>query len=1075
METRTSPRGRESETFVDILVARLPERSELATEQRKWLTDILHQQRLTPIYQPIIDLAEGKIFGFQGRVRGPSTSPLHAPDRLFQVARQAGMVDILDHLCRVVLLERFNAIHLTGWLLLRLTPGRAATEHPRVDLDPFLDRMLTIPVPVILQVESAERGLIKRRFPVAVSHLEVVGMSAAALLEQEIQNVVVDRYFIQNIDTDPVKQRHLESLGNLVHQAGVRLMAQGIETREELRVVRELGVTHGMGFLIGRPRPDPLALVPMTVKDMLFSGQSAQDRAVTRRDTIGNKDLIRSAPVVSPKTHNLDVLAIFQDFSHLDLLPVIHDDEPVGLLNRHAFMERLARPFHHDLFGRKPCSLLMEGSPHVVGPEITIQELSRCMLNTSSRALASGYIVYDQGNYVGVGTVHELLRVLTEMQIQGARHANPLTLLPGNVPINDTANQWIEEGVGFVACYADLDHFKPYNDVYGFKKGDAIIQATASVLSNCVDPDVDFLGHIGGDDFIVLFRAPDWEQRCQRILVEFAKAVQAFFTPEHTASGGYYSEDRQGKKVFHALTSLSLGVVEVTPGRMSSFAEVSRIAAEAKKQAKKIPGNSLFINRRQLQVPAVPEEEESALGAETSDTLPGDDNVEKEQLLRRLRACSFKDSLTGLPNRRLFKDRLKQAIRQTRGTPEMIAVVILAPDDGAMTRFDSLEPGSEERLLGKVARRLRQIKRKTDTLARWSDHEFAFIFNNLSNHDQVALTVERLRETVNQPFPVCGHETTIVVNMGVATFPNDGEKPDHLIKNAATALRKAKELGRGHWEFFAPTMSQEMERRLEKIERLRQALQKREFVLQYQPKWNPAVGRLTGFEALVRLRQDDGTIIAPMEFIPLAEESGLILPLGEWIVQSACRQAREWHDQGMRSFTLAVNLSPRQLMDPGFSHVVHTALDAAGISPTLLEFEITESLVMQSSQQAIPLLEAFQSLGITVALDDFGTGFSSLSRLHRLPIQTLKIDRSFVQGVHLDAKSLGIVQAIIALGRNHGLRVVAEGIEHQEQCDILARSGCDELQGFYIHRPLDPAQALQALMEPEARFARPAP
>ncbi|MBF0175290.1 MAG: EAL domain-containing protein [Magnetococcales bacterium] len=1073
METYVTPSDKLKNIFQKTLEEALPHDVDLPIEQKKELLNIVHQQHLTPIYQPVVDFCDGRIFGFQGRIRGPSHSRLHAPDKLFQVAERCGMVEILDHISRVILLQRFHAIHLTGWLFLKLALGKAASESPRVDLSPFLDHLLDIPVPLIMQVaQEADQEVIQKRFPVAVHHLDVTGMVPEQLLEQQIQNITVDRYFIQNIDIDLVKQRHLAALGTLAQQAGARLIAQGIETREELRVAKSLGVTHGMGFLLGRPRPDPLALVPVGVKDLLLGESGFQDRSVTQRDTIGNKDLVRSAPVVSPETHNIDVLGLFQDYPHLDLLPVMQNGEVVGLLNRHAFMERLARPFHHDLFGRKPCSLLMEKEPHVVGVDISIQELSKKMLNDTHRALASGYIVYDQDNYVGVGTVHELLRVLTEMQIQGARHANPLTLLPGNVPINDTANLWIEGQIPFIACYCDLDHFKPYNDVYGFKKGDSIIQATASVLSDCVEHDLDFLGHIGGDDFIILFRSTDWEARCQRILAEFAKVVVAFFDLEHVKNSGYESEDRQGKRVFHPLTSLSLGVVVVEPGRIASFMEISRFAAEAKKQAKKIPGNSLFVNRRQpvslvkpvtsQPVEVAPEEMETA-GVE----------VEKDQLMQKLRECHFKDHLTGLPNRRLLKDRLKQAMRQVRGTQEIIAMVLLAPEDGAMTSFDNLAMDSEERLLGKMARRLRQIKRKVDTLARWSDREFAFIFNGLTNNDQVALMVERLRESLNQPFLIFGKESTVRVNMGVAIFPQDGEKPDLLIKNAVTALRKARELGYGHWEFYESGTRLEMEARLHKIEQLRRAIHKGEFTLCYQPKWNPQAHRFTGFEALVRMHLDGNVTVSPMEFIPLAEESGLILPLGEWIIQTACHQARAWLDAGMQGFTMAINLSPRQLLDPNFPKMMHAALDASGIPPHMLEFEITESVVMQSSHQAVELLGAFQSLGITVALDDFGTGFSSLSRLHRLPIQTLKIDRSFVQDIHLSSKSEGIVAAIIALGRNHGLQIVAEGVENLEQFNILSRAGCDELQGFYIHRPLDPDHACRIFRDPDLHFLLP--
>ncbi|MBF0143407.1 MAG: EAL domain-containing protein, partial [Magnetococcales bacterium] len=1040
----------------------------LPAGQKEEMIEILNQRRLTAIFQPVVDFSDGRIFGFEGRIRGPVGGRWHAPEALFQTAAQLGWTDELDDLCRLVLMDRFTALELSGCLLLKFHRCRQPATSTSGTTDLFLEQLFHSQIPVILEVAKLDDG--KRRLPIAVPHLEIGGLTPDALLEGGIQNILIDRHFTQNIDQDPTKQRHVEALGRLAHQAGIRLIAQGIETRDELRLAKELGVTHGMGLFIGRPRPDPITLVPMVVKELLEAGQSFTDRSVIRQDTIGNRELVKSAPPITPDTQNFDVLDLFQRNPYMELIPVIQQGEPVGLINRHAFMERLARPFHHDLYGRKPCSLLMEKNPHVVGLEIAVQELSQEILAVSSRAMASGYIVVDKGHYIGVGTVQELLRVLTEMQLQGARHANPLTLLPGNVPITDTANRWIEERISFIACYCDLDHFKPYNDVYGFKKGDAVIEATASVLSGVVDPELDFVGHIGGDDFIILFRSEDWEERCHLALTEFARVAKTFFDGKHIERGGYHSEDRQGKKVFHPLTSLSIGVVEIEPGVISSFMEISRHAAEAKKMAKKTPGNSLFINRRRPAPTEVGDDRDRAIAKKKEKKKEASREHTREALLKKLKECNFRDNLTGLPNRRLFKDRLKQAMRQVRNTPEIIAVVIIDHDDGALTQLPERSDGCEQRLIGKIARRLRLIKRKTDTLARWSEHEFAVLYRGLTSHDHVALMVEKLHETLSQPFPFSGREITISANIGVAIFPHDGEKSDRLVKNATVALRKARESGQGGWQFFETAIGLEMAMRLERIDRLRQAVDRREFVLHYQPKWNPRARRMTGFEALVRWRSDNGELIPPEEFIPLAEESGLILPLGRWIIQSACLQARLWLDAGMKDFTIAINLSPRQMLDPDLGDSVVQALGANEIPPTLLEFEITESVVMKNIHLAIPILEGFAAQGIAVALDDFGTGFSSLSRLQRLPIQTLKIDRSFVRDIHLDGKSEGIVLAIIALGRHHGLQIVAEGVENEAQFTLLTKAGCDELQGFFIHKPLDPEIAPEAFAESTNRL-----
>ncbi|MBF0625528.1 MAG: EAL domain-containing protein [Magnetococcales bacterium] len=431
------------------------------------------------------------------------------------------------------------------------------------------------------------------------------------------------------------------------------------------------------------------------------------------------------------------------------------------------------------------------------------------------------------------------------------------------------------------------------------------------------------------------------------------------------------------------------------------------------------------------------------------------------EMVRKLRKEVSKDLITGLPNRRLFKDRLKQAVRHARRTGEII-VTILLELEGLQECLNNFGLAAGEELTVQAAQRLKKVKRESDTLARWGEDRFGYLFLGLTATDQVVSLIGRLQEVLVRPFEVSGSEIRVSASMGVTIFPNDGEKPSQLIQNAAAALGKAKILGSGRMEFFEPAMSREMEVRLQKFIRLGQAVKNREFILHYQPKWNPAQARVTGFEALVRWDAGGGEPVLPGEFIPLAEKSGLIIPLGEWIIRAACRQIRRWLEDGMEDFTVAINLSPRQLNNPRLPGLVAEVMLETGVLPHYLEFEITEGVVMENPRTAIGLLERFRSLGIRVALDDFGTGYSSLSRLHQLPINTLKIDRSFVRNIHQDHKSMAIIQAIIALGQTYGLQVVAEGVENARQMEILSRAGCDELQGFFVGRPTDPDQACQA-------------
>jgi GGDEF domain-containing protein len=412
--------------------------------------------------------------------------------------------------------------------------------------------------------------------------------------------VKIDMHFIHGINQDPVKLQFVRSIQEIAKKSGTLVIAEGIETTAELLLIRDLDVAMGQGYLIARPQAAPPLAPPAALVAQLRKNSLAiypQDGVTpTRGQTVGR--LLRQVPVVSPAMNNNQVYQVFVDSAELQIVPVVEDGVPLGVITRAELIDRFARPYLRELYGKKSCTLFMDRKPMITDKNTGVQELSQTIVDADRHHLFNGFIITDRGRYLGMGTGHDLMREITQMQIAAARYANPLTLLPGNVPINEHIERLLQSEVGFVACYADLDHFKPYNDVYGYRKGDDILQLTGRILSAHSDPERDFVGHIGGDDFIVLFQSEDWEVRCKRILATFADCIPAYFNETDRANGGYTCEDRRGSQVFHPLVTLSLGVVKVEPRQFSTHHQISTAAADAKKQAKKDAGNSLFVDRR---------------------------------------------------------------------------------------------------------------------------------------------------------------------------------------------------------------------------------------------------------------------------------------------------------------------------------------------------------------------------------------------------------------------------------------------------------------------------------------------
>lgn len=583
------------------------------TQSRLWLQEIIEQRRLTALFQPVISMGCGEITGYEGLIRGPSDSPLHAPINLFRAASEQGLAIEVELLCRQVVLESFAQLDLPGKLFLNVSPECLLLRNAKHgETLGYIHNLGIKPDRVIIELTENQRTLDYNLLREAARHYRAMGFEiaiddlgegfASLRLWSELrpEYVKIDMHFIQGIDQDPVKRQFVSSIQQIAEKSGTKVVAEGIETEAELKVIKALGIACGQGYHIARPCSQPATALPAEVTKVLenktVSGHSGNSTGSPK--TVTALKLLRQCLSVMSDVSNDAVYEMFMADPELQALPVVDNGLPVGLITRNALIDRFARPYRRELLGKKSCTLLMDPAPLVVEKDMSLQELSHTIVAADRHHLSNGFIIVDQGQYLGIGTGHDLVREITQMQIQAARYANPLTLLPGNEPINEQIAQLLQGETDFYACYCDLDHFKPFNDVYGYHSGDEVIQMTGKILAEVCDPDRDFIGHIGGDDFIILFQSTDWEARCRTALDRFSAAILEFFNAEDRVRQGYVAKDRRGHEVFYPLTSLSIGAVPVEPCMQASHHKISAAAAEAKKQAKGIPGNSLFVERR---------------------------------------------------------------------------------------------------------------------------------------------------------------------------------------------------------------------------------------------------------------------------------------------------------------------------------------------------------------------------------------------------------------------------------------------------------------------------------------------
>jgi diguanylate cyclase (GGDEF)-like protein/PAS domain S-box-containing protein len=441
------------------------------------------------------------------------------------------------------------------------------------------------------------------------------------------------------------------------------------------------------------------------------------------------------------------------------------------------------------------------------------------------------------------------------------------------------------------------------------------------------------------------------------------------------------------------------------------------------------------------------------------------DITEKMRYQEQLERQANYDSLTGLPNRSLLKDRLEQALAHAQRYSRAVMVAFIDLDNFKLINDSLGHTVVGDALLKAVGERLQACVRRGDTVARSGGDEFVLILTQQENEEVNYQVIERVMFSVSEPYAIDGQDLSITCSIGLSVYPQDGQDGETLLRAADTAMYRAKELGRNNFQFYAKEMTAKIGDRLTLEAGLRRALDRGEFLLHYQPQLELQTGRIIGMEALIRWQHPEQGMIPPVKFIPIAEDTGLIEPIGAWVLHTACAQNKAFQDAGLPAITVAVNLSPRQFRQKNLVESVRAILDATGLDPRHLELEITEGMVMHNAEEVITTLSKLEGMRLQLSVDDFGTGYSNLSYLKRFPVHRLKIDKSFVRDIGTDPDGTAIAQSVIALGHSLNLRVIAEGVETAAQLSFLRQAHCDEAQGYYFYKPLPHPQLLAVLSD----------
>jgi diguanylate cyclase (GGDEF)-like protein/PAS domain S-box-containing protein len=528
-----------------------------------------------------------------------------------------------------------------------------------------------------------------------------------------------------------------------------------------------------------------------------------------------------------------------------------------------------------------------------------------------------------------------------------------------------------------------------------------------------------------------------------------------FLNPVAQRMTGWSQGEAEGRPMAEVFRILGATSRETSPNPMETAVENGMIH---------VPSNCILIQRDGFEIPidATVSPIHDREGRTTGVVIVFRDMGSTRTMALQMAHSAHHDFLTGLPNRKLLNDRIRQAIVSAPRHMKKVAVLFLDLD-GFKHINDSLGHPIGDRLLQSVAKRLVDGVRGSDTVSRQGGDEFVVLLSEVEGLDSVTTTVKRLLQAGAEPHSIDQHDLHVTTCIGVSIFPDDGLDPETLVKNADTAMYQAKENGRQSFQFFKPAMNVRAVERQSIEESLRRALERQEFAVHYQPKINLRTGEISGAEALIRWTHPTRGSVSPAQFIPIAEDCGLILPIGNWVLREACKQARTWMDAGLHLGTMGVNISAIEFRNENFLEGVFAILKDTGLDPTSLELELTESVLMKHPASTATVLRALRAKGVQVAVDDFGTGYSSLSYLQKFSIDALKIDQSFVRRITTAPDETTIVTAVIGMARSLKLRVVAEGVETLKELEFLQAHRCDEAQGYYFGRPIVPEQFAKVL------------
>lgn len=573
------------------------------------LNRIIRERSLTVLFQPIIANKKRAIFGYEALIRGPSNTPLHSPVTLFETAARYGRLVELEVLCREVSIQQFVRLNLPGKLFLNTTPeslfqpnfrtGSTLNILKQVGLHPervVIELTEQFPTENYEAIREAKHHYKSMGFEIAIDDLGAGYAGLRMWSELRPDYVKIDRHFMQDIHEDRVKQEFVRSIKNIARGLNCKVVGEGVETEDEFRCVAKLGIEFIQGYYFARPAQIPLTAV---AKTFFTPTQTSLTQGTGRSffsKTIG--DLLQRIPGITATTSIEESAQIFQMAPQLESLPVVDKQQPLGLVRRNRLMNLLLTRYGRDLHGKKPIMQFLDGDTLMLETHLPIEQASSLVSEQMKQSKELDFIITQNGAYLGMGSVIDLLKVITEMQVRSARYANPLTLLPGNVPIYEELDHLLREQQEFVVCYCDLDNFKPFNDKYGYEKGDQVIKDLSDILRSEVQLEQDFIGHIGGDDFILIFRSEDWQARCKSILASFEQIAPSYYSREDNTLQGIWSEDRSGNYRFFPRLTLSIGSVEPDPSACKSHHDVASLASCAKREAKRQKGNSLFIERR---------------------------------------------------------------------------------------------------------------------------------------------------------------------------------------------------------------------------------------------------------------------------------------------------------------------------------------------------------------------------------------------------------------------------------------------------------------------------------------------